>query len=127
MFRKCLACSGYISEFCLKWQEGALSVDNCTSLRPCFIRFSISTVDFVRSVKVIISVGIPICPFPKTRRASFPKHLCLLKAHSSVSCDVSATFANSTFYIYRFVVISKYKVPPTFDHGSFFMRHILYI
>ena len=57
-----------------KWWDGTLSLHTCTyftALFHLFFYLFISTVDFVMSVKVIISVGSPVRPFPKTRRTSF--------------------------------------------------------
>ena len=98
--------------FCqmLRWHPVYAHLHFAALFHPFFYLF-IPTVDFVMSVKVIISVGSPVRPFPKTRRTSFESASqntpCLLKAHSSVNSDVLATFADSTFYIYRVFVISK--------------------
>ena len=81
--------------FCqmLRWHPVYAHLHFAALFHPFFYLF-IPTVDFVMSVKVIISVGSPVRPFPKTRRTSLEPASqntpCLLKAHSSVSSDVLA-------------------------------------
>ena len=104
-------CSTYILranyfEFSVKYLQDCLRTRKASSLHCLHFYpfspglFSLSSVDLVMSVKVIISVGRSARPFPKTRWATFPKHSCLLKAHSSVIRDVHVRFANSTPYKY---------------------------